>query len=114
MICKFSGKKPNVRIYVTTLMPVNPRVNFTCFRFDSRQRGKNFLFGTNRLLSGGAPATGQLHFSAVPHKVDGANPVICIEYRAANKSEYPVRAVFTALKEGAISGFTVLAAEEFD
>lgn len=118
IICRFSGKKPNVRIYVSTLMPVNfegeTKANFTNFRFDTKTRGKSRTFGSNHLLSGGAATDRNLTLSAVKHKIDGINPVVCIEYRAADKSEYPVRAVFTALKEGAISGFTVLGAEEFD
>ena len=115
LIARFSGKKPNVRVYVSTVMPVMPRAALSCFRVDTvSKRGTTMNFTANRLLSGDAPSAENITFSAVKTGNNNINPVICIEYCAKNKSEYPVRMVFTALKQGAASGFTVLGAEEFD
>lgn len=115
LIARFSGKKPNVRVYVSTIMPVVTRASLSVFRTDTVSgRGKNMNFTANRLLSGDAPRLGNFTFSAVKTGNDNINPVICIEYRAKSREEYPVRMVFTALKQGASSGFTVLGAEEFD
>ena len=115
LIARFSGKKPGVRVYVSTLMPVIPRANLAMFRADTVSgRGKGMNFNANRLLSGDAVFNGNFTFSAVKTGNYNINPVICIEYRAKNREEYPVRMVFTALKQGAVSGFTLLGAEELD
>jgi hypothetical protein len=112
---KFSGKKSTVRVYVSTLMPVIQREAFAMFRVDTVSgKGKVMSFNANRLLSGDAVYQNNCTFSAVKTGNNNLNPVICIEYRANSKEEYPVRMSFNPRKNGAMSGFTVLGAEELD
>ena len=113
IVCRFSGKKPNVRIYVTSTMPFKQRESLALLRIDSTTRGKTITFNSNQLLSGGAPSSSGCNFSVVKSNDMTINQVICIEYNAKSPKEYPKRAVFTARQGGAISGFTVLGAEEF-
>ena len=113
IVCRFSGKKPNVRIYVTAMMPFKQRTSLAIYRIDSATRGKPRTLNSNNLLSGGDPGNSLYTYSVVKTNDNSINPVYCIEYRARTKAEYPRHAVFSVRNDGVASGFTVLGAEEF-
>ena len=113
VVCRFSGKKPNFRIYVTTKYPVKLRTRLANMRVDTFGQSEKWMIGANRMFSGDYARNGKFSCSTVPQS-DNVNPVICIEYYANDKKSYPRKAVFIPQRDGAVSGFTVLAAEEFD
>ena len=113
VVCTFSGKKPNFRIYVTTKHPVKLRTKLANMRVHTFGNPEKWVISANLMFSGDYARHEKFSFSAVPQS-DDVNPVICIEYYANDKKSYPRKAVFSPMRDGAVSGFTVLGAEEFD
>ena len=123
IVCRFSGQKPNARIYVTILRPMVIKSLLGFLRMDTvKEKGQSYQFTGKRLLHAGNPKHGSWTFfmwrrdqyTDLPKTEWEPYPIIALEWRTPKGEAYPKQAVFSAKNTAFLAGFTVLGAEEFD